>query len=309
MASACVTGAGGFIGTHLVRRLRQNGWRVATAQVRAGASARFSPLPGDVVFHLAGLAHRRSGGLASCMAANCDLALDLYDHANSAGASGFVYLSSSKVLGNSSSVVLNENMPRRPVGAYAHSKAAAEEGLLARRDRLGLPLFIVRPPLVYGAGVKANFLALLTALSKGWPLPLAAARSQRSWVSVGNLVDALATLGAALPTLPDATPWHVTDGDDMDVATLCRRIAAKLRPAPRLWPVPRAVFHAAARVGGSYGISTSLVASIFDTFRLDDSALRAALAWSPPQSVDAALDETLRWFHDRDGSSPAASPR
>lgn len=299
MTSACVTGAGGFIGSHLVRRLRQDGWRVATPRVRVGAVDGFSPRPGDVVYHLAAIAHRRDRGLDACMAANCRLAIDLYQRAHRAEASGFVHLSSSKVLGDTGAGSLDEDAPRRPIGTYAYSKAVAEEELLAQSARLGLPLSIVRPPLTYGPGVKANFLALLTALARGWPLPLASATGMRSWVSVGNLTDALAALGGHLQTVPSAAMWHVTDGEDIDVADLCRRIAANLGRSPRLWPLPRAALLAAARASGDYGISTSQVASIFDPLRLDDTAFRAALGWSPPQSLDAALDETVCWFRRR----------
>lgn len=235
------------------------------------------------------------------MAVNCELAVELYERAHRAKASGFVHLSSSKVLGDASAAPLNESAPRRPVGAYAHSKAAAEEALLVRAERLGLPLFIVRPPLAYGPGVKANFRALATALARGWPLPLALARGVRSWVSVGNLAAALATLGSNLQTLPNAAAWHVTDGEDIDVAELCRRISAKLGRSPRLWPLPRRALLAAARASGNYGISTSQVVSIFDAFKLDDTPFRRALGWSPPQSMDAALDELVRWMRRRQG--------
>lgn len=242
----------------------------------------------------------------ACLAANCRLAVDLYQRSYRAEASGFVHLSSSKVLGDAGPRSLDEDAPRRPIGAYAYSKAAAEEELLAQSARLGLPLSIVRPPLAYGPGVKANFLALLTALTRGWPLPLASARGLRSWVSVGNLTDALARLGSNLQTLPNAAIWHVSDGEDIDVADLCCRIAAKLGRSPRLWPLPRSALLAAARASGNYGISTSQVASIFDALRLDDTALRTGLGWSPPQSLDAALDETVRWFRRRQADSQIA---
>ena len=285
--SAWIAGASGFIGRRLVCHLRRTGWQVGTARLRPGQSTA-RPEAGDVVFLAAGLAHSRRHGLSALMAANCGLALDVYQRASEAGAAGFVFLSTAKVLGERSERPLSVDAPRRPVGPYAGSKAAAEERLLAAYRRRKLPLAIVRSPLVYGAGVKANFRTLLGALTLGLPLPVADAEGLRSFVSVGNLADALGTVGAKLHA--GATIWHVADGQDMDVATLCRAIAAKMERDARLLHLPAALLDIARRGRG---------ASIFEPLRLDGSALREGLGWAPPQSRDAALDETVRWWATR----------
>ena len=121
--------------------------------------------------------------------------------------------------------------PRRPIGPYAESKARAEERLLAMHRQDGPPLAIVRPPLVYGAGVKGRFRLLAQGIAAGLPLPLGQATGKRSFVAVANLVDALAQIGIALPADRAARVWHVSDGEDIDVATLCRALAGEARPS------------------------------------------------------------------------------
>lgn len=302
--TAWITGASGFIGRHLAERLKQAGWRVTEVRYRGGSSD--VPAADDVIFHLGGVAHRRAAGVAALMIANCDLTVELYERARRAGCQGFVFLSTAKVLGDGGETPFATDAPRRPRGVYAESKALAEERLLALHELGGPRLAIVRPPLVYGAGAKANFKMLGQAIAAGLPLPLASATGPRSFVSVANLVDALATIGAALGDRGAARVWHVADGEDIDVATLCRRLGAKLGRPARLWPLPRSVFDGAARLSGGYGVSGGLVASVFQPFHLDDSALRKELGWSPPQTLDAALQEAADWFSRRRQASGAS---
>lgn len=292
--SAWVTGAGGFLGGHLTRALRHAGWRVATAHVRPGGPRQgAAPAGGDVVFHLAGVAHRQATAREH-MAANCDLALALYALACRAEARAFVFVSSSKVLGDASPAVLGVDAPRRPQGGYAASKAAAERRLLAARDRAGVPVAIVRAPLVYGPGVRGNLRPLTWALARGLPLPLALAHGRRSFVSVRNLTSALGALGA-VPDRSDGV-WHVADGEDVDCATMCRRLAHHLGRPARLLPVPAAACAAALRLlPKSRADAASLVASAFEPLRLDASAFRRAFRWSPPQTLDEGIAELAQW--------------
>lgn len=238
--------------------------------------------------------------------ANRDLTVDLYRRSRLAGCQGFVFLSTSKVLGDGGETPFTIDSPRRPRGLYAESKVQAEQRLLAMNEGGGPPLAIVRPPLVYGAGAKANFKRLMQGVAAGVPLPLANATAKRSFVAVGNLVDALATVGAGFRHQGEARIWHVADGEDIDVATLCRRLGEKLGRPARLWPLPRSVFDVAARTSGGFGISESLAASLFEPFHLDDSALREALHWSPPQTLDAALQDVTAWFSSQRQASSAS---
>lgn len=300
---AWVTGARGFIGGHLAPALRAAGWRVATAQVRRGQAPEPPPAKGDVVFHLAGVAHRRAA-TGEHLAANCELALDVYRRAAKAGARAFVFVSTSKVLGDASPKPLGAASPRRPAGAYAFSKAVAERRLLAVRLDAGLPLAVVRPPLVYGPGVKGNLRSLLWALARGVPLPLALARGQRSFVSARNLVAALVAIGIA-PERCDGI-WHVADGEAVDCASLCRRLAGHLGRRARLLPVPPALCVAGLRLVPSVARHAgSLVASTFGTLMLDDGGFRRAFDFTPPQTLDAGLAELAHW-HRGDGADLVA---
>lgn len=295
---AWVTGVRGFIGGHLAPALRAAGWRVATAQVRHGRVLEPPPARGDVVFHLAGVAHRRAA-TGEHLAANCELALDVYQRAAEAEARAFVFVSTSKVLGDASPR-LGAASPRRPAGAYALSKAAAERRLLAARPEAGVPLAVVRPPLVYGPGVKGNLRSLLWALARGVPLPLALARGQRSFVSVRNLVAALVAIGAA-PARCDGI-WHVADSERIDCASLCHRLAGHLGRRAHLLSVPPALCGAALRlVPFVAGHAGSLVASAFGALLLDDGGFRRAFDFTPPQTLDAGLAELAHWYRGDEG--------
>lgn len=261
------------------------------------------PSRGDVVFHLAGVAHRRAAA-GDHLAANCELALDVYRSAAKAEARAFVFVSTSKVLGDASPRPLGVASPRRPAGAYALSKAVAERRLLAARRGAELPLAVVRPPLVYGPGVKGNLRSLLWALARGVPLPLALARGQRSIVSVRNLVAALVAIGTA-PARSDGI-WHVADGEGVDCASLCRRLAGHLGQRAHLLPVPPALCGTALRLVPSVaGHAGSLVASTFGTLMLDDGGFRRAFDFTPPQTLDAGLAELAHW-HRGDGADLVA---
>ena len=302
MRSAWVTGAGGFVGGHLARHLAGAGWRVSHVRARPGEALENTPKPADVVFHVGGLAGGRRSR-ADFLAANCALAVALYEAAVAADCRGFVFVSSAKVLGEVCVHPAAEDAPRAPVGAYAESKALAEERLLAARRRHGLPLAIVRPPLVYGEGVRGGFRLLLRGLARGAPLPLADATGLRSMVSVTNLTHALALLGvhmadAAKTPSASAAIWHVHDGEDISTAALCQTLAERLRRPARLWRLPSPIRAAAARLGGD-----AALASAFAPLRLDDGALRRQHGWVPPQSRPEAICATVRWFTEAFGGA------
>lgn len=292
MRAAWLTGASGFVGGRLARHLDDAGWRVVRARVRPGDAPMPVPAAADVVFHLAGLAGGRRSR-AAFLAANCELPVRLYEAAARRDCRGFVFVSSAKVLGASLVSPASEDAPRQAAGAYAESKARAEERLLAAHARHGLPLAIVRPPLVYGPGVRGHFRLLLWCVARGVPLPLADADGLRSLVSVANLAAALEVVGAALGNAQqrDARIWHVADGEDVSTATLCGDLAGHLDRDAALWRLPAPVRAGAERVVGS-----GPFASAFAPFRLDDGALRQEHRWSPPQSRDQALRETVRAF-------------
>ena len=223
------------------------------------------------------------------MRANRDLTLAVYEAAVAAGARAFVHVSSATVLGGGNDAPMGETAPLHPVGAYAVSKAEAEAAL--RRAEGHVPVAVVRPPLVYGPGVKANFLRLLRWLAKRRPVPRIANAGRRSFVSVANFAHALDTIGRATPAQEGCRIWHVRDGEDVTFGELCRRLGRALDAPACIWPVP----------GWAAGLGLSLLrvgsgSSPFDALRLDDTALRRELDWEPAESLDEGLMEVARWY-------------
>lgn len=286
---ALINGASGFVGRHLQRVLANAGWVVAAR--RPSESDAAVPYAGRVVFHLAALAHRPAAACpgAGWLSVNRDLAVREYVQSAANGALGFVFVSSAKVLGEASAVPLPEDAPHAPQGIYAESKHLAELALRDAYGKRGLPLAIVRPPLVYGAGVKAGFHTLLGTIER-WPaLPLGAATAPRSMVSAHNLCQFLQLLGGRLD---GCAAWHVTDGEALSLRELVARLARAMQRRILLPRVPRAwLLGGAALVGGRRRL-----AALLQPFLLDDGAARRGLDWCAPQSVADALEETARWY-------------
>lgn len=249
-----VTGAGGFIGRHLVPALQHAGHEAQPAL--AGA---------DVVVHLAGIAHRKASA-DELQEVNVRLPERLARQAPR-----FVFMSSVKVHGERSGEPFTERSPIRPEDAYGESKARAEDAL---RAIAGLQLVVLRPPLVYGPGVKANFLALMRAVARGWPLPLASIENRRSLIYVGNLVDAI------LRALAIEGTYLVSDGAALSTAQICRDIAASLGTHARLFPFPPRL------------LPGKLAASL----EVDDSAFRRIAAWQAPFTCAQGLKATASWY-------------
>jgi nucleoside-diphosphate-sugar epimerase len=281
-----VTGAAGFIGRAVGPALRARGHEVvALERAATGDLAGFAGWPAQLagagaVVHLAALAHSRDVDQARLHAVNVDAPLALGKAAAAAGVK-MLLMSSVKVLGEETpGSAFDDASPPAPQDAYARAKAEAEAAL---RAVPGLALTVLRPPLVYGSGVKANFLALLRAVARGWPLPLASIHNRRSLVYVGNLADAvvrcLEAPGAAGRT------YGVTDGAPLSTPDLCRAIGAALGRPARLFPCPPALLEIAPP---ARKLTRSLV--------IDDSAIRRELGWAPPYTFEQGLRLTAEWF-------------
>ena len=278
-----VTGAAGFIGQALVPALRARGHQaVALDRAIVGDLAGFTGwaahLAGsDAVVHLAALAHSRPVDEARLRAVNVAAALALGKAAAAAGVK-MLQMSSVKVLGEETPQrPFDDSSPPAPQDAYGRAKAAAEAAL---RAVPGLSLTVLRPPLVYGAGVKANFLALLRAVARGWPLPLASIENRRSLVYAGNLADAVVR---CLETpLAAGKTYGVTDGAPLSTPALCRALGAALGRPARLFSFPPALLELAPP---ARKLTRSLV--------IDDSAIRRELGWAPPYGFAEALRLTV----------------
>ncbi len=211
--------------------------------------------------------------------------------AASAGVRRLVFVSSVKVNGEST-----DGRPFSPSDAphpgdpYGVSKWEAEQALARVARDTGLEIVVVRPPLVYGPHVRGNFLRLMKLVRSGIPLPFGSARNLRSLVFVRNLADALVTCvhhaGAAGRT------FLVSDGEDLSTAELCVRLSRALGRTPRLVRVPTALIAPVA----SFARRSAEFDRLFGSLRVDSGALRSALGWRPPFTVDEGLAQTAAWF-------------
>lgn len=244
-----VTGASGFIGRAFQEKIGQP---VLLEQA-------------DAVVHLAGIAHRNASR-EELERVNIDLAAETARKAAARGAA-FLFMSTVKVHGEEG--LMTEQSPIAPEDLYADSKARAEDAL---RAIPGLRLAVLRPPLVYGPGVKANFLSLMRAIARGVPLPFASIRNRRSVVYVGNLVDAI------VACLGKEGTWLVSDGVPVSTPELCRAIGAALGRPARLFPFPPLL----------------LPAKIAASLEVDDSLLRRS--WRAPFTMEQGLDATVNWY-------------
>ena len=278
-----VTGASGFIGQALLPALRARGHEVvALDRAATGDLAEFTGWPAvlrgaGAVVHLAALAHSRDVDEARLRAVNVDAPLALGRAAAAAGVK-MLMMSSVKVLGEETPrQPFDDSNPPAPQDAYARAKAAAEAGL---RAVPGLALTVLRPPLVYGPGVKANFLALMRAVARGWPLPLAGIDNRRSLVFAGNLADAAVRCLEAREA--SGRTYGVTDGAPLSTPALCRALGVALGRPARLFSCPPVLLELAP---AAKKLTRSLV--------LDDGAIRRELGWTPPFGVAEAMRLTV----------------
>ncbi len=302
-----VTGASGFVGAALCRELLARDYTVRAAVRRAGGAEvpalqripirdlagefdRRELLDGiDVVVHLAALAHHAGGDRAEIRRINVDATVKLAEAA-AEFARRFVFLSSVKVHGEDSGArAITENDPMRPEDVYGRSKLEAERALTEIAARTRLELAVIRSPLVYGPGVKANFLRLLGWVDSGWPFPFAGVRNRRSLIYLDNLVDAIARCIEHPAALG---PFLVSDEESVSTAELVSRMARALERPARLVSVPPIVLRVAGLLTGHGEEAQRLTGSL----AVDASRIRQVLDWRPPFTLDQGLVETARWF-------------
>jgi len=308
MSRLIVTGASGFIGQHLLRELSSLGVAVEgvvraevavdlpLSRVWPSLSLIAADLEGvETVVHLAGLAHGRvhHAQPGDLFKVNVDQTVNLFRQAVAAGVKKFIWLSSIKVLGDASNVPLGVGASYQPGDQYAKSKVAAERQLLAE-PKGGTQLCIVRPPLVYGPEVKANFLSLLGVASSGWPLPLKLACAPRAWVSVRNLVDFLIAVMHADSLSADSI-WHVRDAEESSVSQMVQAIARHGGRSTLQWPLSPRI---ATLLGRCLG-KQATVERLFSPLRIDMSETTDRLGWVPPQSQQESIEEVVLWYLTR----------
>jgi nucleoside-diphosphate-sugar epimerase len=252
----------------------------------------------DAAIHLAARVHVMGETAASALPAyretNVYGSLRVAEAALRAGARRFVYVSSIKALGDvEPGRPWHEDDIGAPHDPYGISKREAEEALFAFGRESGLDVVVVRAPLVYGPGVRANFLQLMQAVARGVPLPLGQATARRSLVFVDNLADALVRCALNAPRAAVAgRVLHVTDGVNLAVCDLVRMMGVALDRPARLLPVPASIMLLAGRLTGR----SEQIMRLFSPLRLDTAASRAALDWNPPFDMERGLHDTARWY-------------
>ena len=313
-----VTGASGFLGYQVSSVLQGKGYSVRGVARRINAvhsevdaiqisglsrtTDWSSALAGvDVVIHCAARVHimddSSTDPLAEFREVNTYGTLNLARQAAKAGVKRFIFLSSIKVNGEYTTeqpfVSGDTNVPLDP---YGLSKYEAEQGLLKIAQETGLEVVIIRPPLVYGPGVKANFLSLLRWVHKGLPLPLGMINNKRSFVALDNLVDLI----CVCIDHPNAKGQIFLVSDDQDLSTteLLQGMAKGLCQSSRLIPVPVFVLNSGARLLGKADVAQRLFASL----QVDISKTKELLDWSPPITVEQGLKKVAEAYVNGDES-------
>ncbi|KAF0101276.1 MAG: putative UDP-glucose 4-epimerase [bacterium] len=300
-----VTGATGFVGRALCDHLLQK-WHGCIPAVRLASGLPHECVVGDMgretdwrmalsgcdaVVHLAARVHvmhdTASDSLALYRATNTDATLNLAHQAAQAGVKRFVFVSSIKVNGEGRDAPYRETDAPAPEDPYAISKWEAEHGLREIESATGMEVVILRPPLVYGPGVKANFRRLLDMVARGWPLPLGAIENRRSLLYLGNFVDAIRVC-VEHPAAAGQT-FLIDDGQPVSTPELVRAVARAMGRPARLLPVPVGMLEFAGTLLGKRAAVARLTGSLW----VDSSLIRARLGWAPPYSMAVGLAETV----------------
>jgi nucleoside-diphosphate-sugar epimerase len=297
VTAVLVTGASGFIGRAACAEFAKRGWavrpgvRTATTDLAMGW-----PMGGvDVVVHLAGIAHELHGQNAEAVyqEMNCAATERLARAAVQAGVRRFVFMSSIKVNGERSPMdrPFRAGDAPQPQDRYARSKWEAEQALV--RLAADIEIVILRPPLVYGPGVRANFLRLIRLIERRLPLPFGAIRNRRSLIYVGNLAE-LIVLAAASPAAAGRT-LLAADGEDFSTPQLAGAIGEALGAPARLVPMPVALLKLAGAMTGM----RAEIGRLVDSLAVDAAETRAQLGWRPAWSPRQGIAETVHWYRSR----------
>ena len=312
-----VTGGSGFLGQALINQLvRLPGCTVVapmrnlSARLAAGArSFALNNLDGandwqvtlndvDVVIHAAARVHVMNevavDPLAAFREVNVEATLNLARQAAEYGVKRFIFISSIKVNGEGTEAgaVYRADDTPAPIGPYATSKLEAEQGLMSLAANTGMEVVVIRPVLVYGPGVKANFLSMMRWLYRGVPLPFGAVNNLRSLVAIDNLVDLIVTCSDH-PAAANQV-FLASDGEDVSTTQLLRKLANALGKPARLFPIPTRIMSGVAAMIGKRAMADR----IFGSLQVDISKNRKLLGWEPPVTLDKALGLTAQHFLD-----------
>jgi nucleoside-diphosphate-sugar epimerase len=313
METVLVTGANGYIGRALCGVLAASGRRVRKAVRMPVPGLPDAVVVGDIgpdtdwrtalegvsgVVHLAARTHvlreTATDPLAAYRKINVSGTERLARSAAAGGIRRLVIVSSVKVSGERTEErPFTEDGAPRPEDAYGVSKWEAEQALSRIAAETGLEVVALRPPLVYGPGVKGNFLRLMNLVARGVPLPLGAVDNRRSLIYTGNLAGAIVKALDA-PQAAGRT-YLVSDGEDVSTPDLVRGLARALGVKPRLLSLPLSALDLGARLAGRRAEFVRLTSSL----QVDSSRIRRELDWRPPFTLAQGLELTAKWYHAR----------
>ncbi len=311
---ALVTGANGFVGMALCDALQKQGWMVRRALRTGNAAAGVfddaavgdigpatdwqRALSGiDAVIHLAARTHVMHDAAADPLIeyrrVNVDGTQALALAAEAAGVRRFILLSSIKVNGEATGVrPYTEHDVPRPEDAYGISKLEAEQALKAAATHM--QTVVLRPPLLYGPGVKGNFLRLMRAIERGLPLPLGSVHNRRCLLYVENLVDAI-MLCLDHPAAAGQTYLLADEDEGVSTPELVRAIASAMNKPARLLPFPPGLLKIAAAAVSKSAAASRLVGSL----QIDSGKIRCDLGWQPRYTLAEGLRPTAEWYYRR----------
>lgn len=312
MSRILITGATGFVGKSLVPFLQSAGHEVRCAvwkkadwldaeqvlinklELHTDWSETLQNI--DIVIHLAARVHIMNDDAQCSLQEYCKVnsiaTRTFAEQAAAFGVKRFIFLSSVKVIGEFSSpgAPFNEDSIVHPEDPYAHSKWLAENYLQELSQRSAMEVVILRPPLVYGPQVRANFLKMLQMVKRGWPLPFGAVTNTRSLIYIDNLVSAI----HAVMTNPKAANqvYLVADDDAFSLAQLLRALANEMDSSLKLLPFPVSLLQWSFRLIGRNDLNTRL----FSSLEVSNKKIKSQLGWTPPVSLSDGLGMTAKWY-------------
>ena len=308
MKKIAVTGASGFLGANLtewlmntyevIRIARKDREDFISCRIDNTLSSGDCAWLGDaqVVIHCAARAHvmreTSEDPLAEYRNVNTSGSIKLAQYAAAHGIKRFIYISSIKVHGerNHADSAIVEDAQLEPVDPYGISKLEAEQGLLKVAQDTGMEVVIIRPPLIYGPGVKANFETMMKWLNKNRPLPLGAVKNRRSLVGIDNLCSLIETC-IEHPNAANQA-FLVSDQDDVSITELLAKLKSSLASSSALIPVPISLMKLGATMGGKGTVAQRL----FDDLYVSSEKATQLLGWNPPYSMQEQLDKTADYF-------------
>jgi nucleoside-diphosphate-sugar epimerase len=298
MKNVLITGASGFVGTHLKTVLANQGYNVISCSRKYTQDANWRPYPSseydqwedildgvDVVVHLAGIAHNSRVVREDFETANLLEVKRLVTAAKKSKVEHLIFASTIAVFGESASDPLRESDVPNPKTDYAKTKLAAERALKDELEESHVKYTILRPPMIYGPNAKGNFKKLAEVVSNGTPMPLSLVKNRRTFLGIQNFCDFISSI--ILNEKSYNQIFHVAEEPSISTADLIREIGKARGRKAILFPVPTGVL----RFGLSLAGKGEMASKLLDDFEVDGSKARSVLGWEAPYSLQDGLKD------------------